>query len=52
MIRNKSQIEKTLKKFLNCNGPSFLEVKIKTGSLLKLKRIKNLFPIKENFMKE
>ena len=52
MIKNKNQIEKTLKKFLNCNGPSFLEVKIKTGSLLKLKRIKNLFPIKENFMRE
>ena len=51
MIRNKSQIE-NLEKILNCNGPSFLQVKIKTGSLLKLKRIKNLSPIKKNFMRE
>lgn len=51
LIKNKAQIDKILKKFLTSKGPSFLEVKIKTGSLLKLKRIKNLSPIRENFMK-
>tara|TARA_E500000178_G_scaffold348234_1_gene402974 strand:+ start:1778 stop:2890 length:1113 start_codon:yes stop_codon:yes gene_type:complete len=52
LIKNKGQINKILKKFISCDGPSFLEVKIKTGSLSKLKRIKNLLPIRENFMKE
>jgi len=52
LIKDKDQIDKILKNFMNCNGPSFLEVRIKTGSLLKLKRIKKLLPIRENFMEK
>lgn len=52
LIKDKDQVEKILKKFINCDGPSFLEVRIKTGSLSKLKRIKKLLPIRENFMEK
>lgn len=49
-VYNKSEIKKKLKKFLDSNGPSFLEVKIKTGSIDNLKRPKNLIDIKKKFM--
>jgi len=47
--KNKS-IDKTIKLFMNSKGPSFLEVKIKPGSLKDLIRIKNLYTIKKNFI--
>ena len=50
-INNKLSLEKKLKKFLNSKGPSFLEIKIKLGSLKNLVRPKNLINIKKNFYK-
>ena len=50
-INKKSQIKKTLKKFLNSRGPSFLEVMIDQGTINNLGRPKNLLKIKEKFMK-
>lgn len=50
LIIYNSKINKTLKKFMINKGPSFLEVKIKNGTLDDLKRIKDLNKIKNNFM--
>ncbi len=49
-ISNSQNIKFILNKFIKIQGPSFLEVKIKNGSLKKLSRPKNLIKIKENFM--
>ena len=49
LLNKKSLINKTIKLFINSDGPSFLEVKIKTGSLKNLLRIKNLKLVKKNF---
>jgi len=40
-----------MKKFLKLNGPSFFHIKIQTGTLPDLVRIKNFSKIKEFFMK-
>ncbi len=50
LIKNKNNLNKKLKTFLKSNGPSFLEIKIKNGSLSNLTRPKNLIKIKNNFM--
>jgi len=49
LLNKKKLINQTIKLFMNSNGPSFLEVKIKPGSLKNLPRIKNLKEIKKNF---
>jgi len=49
-ISNIKKVKLILNKFIKTQGPSFLEVKIKNGSLKKLSRPKNLIKIKENFM--
>ena len=41
-----------VKKFLSSNGPSFLEVIIKTGSMKNLLRPKNLRNIAKKFMEK
>ena len=46
-IENKNNIKNIIKKFINSNGPSLLEVKIKNGSLKNLSRPENLLKIKE-----
>ena len=51
-IEKLSKYKNILKKFLNEKKPSFLEVKIKSGSITNLSRPKNLKLIKENFMKK
>jgi len=51
-IENLSKYKNILKKFLNEKKPSFLEVRIKSGSITNLSRPKNLKLIKENFMKK
>ena len=50
VIKSKSQVRNILSKFLKSKGPSFLEVKIKTGTLVDLKRPKKLLDIKKYFM--
>ena len=49
-ITNNKNIKAVLSKFIKIKGPSFLEVKIKNGTLKKLSRPKDLIKIKENFM--
>jgi phosphonopyruvate decarboxylase len=51
IIKNIRQTKKTLNKFIKSKGPSFLEVKIKSGSMESLKRPKDFLKIKKNFMK-
>ena len=51
-IYNLIGYKKILKNFLNEKKPTFLEVRIKSGSIKNLSRPKNLKLIKENFMKE
>jgi phosphonopyruvate decarboxylase len=50
-LKEKKKINITLKKFINSKGPSFLEVRVKKGSLKKLSRPKELLKIKKYFMK-
>ena len=50
-ISNFNKTDRILKQFINCSGPSFLEVKISKGSLKNLIRPKNLIEIKKEFMK-
>ena len=50
-IKKKNNLELTMKKFLQTSGPSFLHVKISTGTLKNLIRPKNFENIKKNFMK-
>ncbi len=51
LVKNKKNINKILKKFLNCKGPCFLEVKIKEGAPRELTRPKNLIEVKKAFVK-
>ncbi|MDC3028667.1 phosphonopyruvate decarboxylase [Candidatus Pelagibacter sp.] len=51
MINNIKNMKKVLNKFLKSKGPSFLEVKIKNGSLKKLPRPTDLKKIKNDFLK-
>ena len=48
-ISKNKNLEKVIKTFLKTNGPVFLEVKIKNGTLKNLIRPKNLINIKNNF---
>ena len=50
-IKNLGEVKKKLKKFIKSNGPSFLEVKIKEGTIDNLGRPKNFIDIKNNFKK-
>ena len=50
-ITKKNEVKKKLKSFLNTKGPSFLEVKIKNGTMKNLIRPKSLSVIKKNFLK-
>ena len=50
IIKNIKQLKLNFKKFLKLNGPSLIEVLIKSGSLNKLKRPRNFIKIKKNFM--
>ncbi len=49
-ISKVKKIKFTIKKFLKCKGPSFLEVKISEGTINNLPRPKNLIKIKKQFM--
>ena len=51
LLKDEKKIITHIKSFLKSNGPSFLEVKIRTGTFRNLKRIKNLSKIKLNFFK-
>ena len=51
-ISSKSQVSKTLRKFLNSKGPSFLEVCINQGSIENLGRPKKLINIKNRFIRK
>ncbi len=51
-ISNHNQLSQKIKYFIKSTGPSFLEVKIKNGSMKNLIRPKNLLKIKEQFMKK
>ena len=46
------QLDKKLKAFFKSNGPSLMEIRIRTGSIKNLLRPKNLKDIKENFIKK
>ena len=46
----KKELEKKIKKLLKVNGPSFLHIKIKTGTLKNLVRPKDFLQIERNFM--
>ncbi len=50
-LNKEKNMNSILSKFLRLEGPSFLEVKIKNGSLNNLRRPKNLQMIKKNFFK-
>ena len=49
-LNNKKYLNQVVNRFLKSNGPSFLEVKISTGSLEDLSRPKKLYSIKKFFM--
>ena len=51
LINNPKQIQKKINSFIKCDGPSFLEVRIKNKSINNLERPKDLIKIKKNFMK-
>lgn len=51
LIKNKKNINKILKQFLNCKGPCFLEARIKQGAPKELTRPKNLIEVKKAFIK-
>ena len=50
LIDNKKFLKKKLKKFVNLNGPSFLEIKINIGTNKNLGRPSNFKLIKERFI--
>lgn len=50
LITNEFQIKDVVKKLINSPGPSFLEVRIKNGSISNLGRPKNLKFVKKKFM--
>ena len=49
-VYKKKELEKKLRKLLKSSGPSFLHIKIKTGTLKNLVRPKDFLQIKRNFM--
>ena len=49
-VTNKKSYFRHLRSFLKSNGPSFMQVQIKSKSLKNLSRPKNLIKIKENFL--
>ena len=49
LVKNKKEFEKKIFHFLNLKGPTFINIKIKPGSLKNLKRPTNLKKIKKNF---
>ena len=51
IIKNKKELNKKMKDFIRSSGPSFLEIKIKVGTLKNLARIQNLIKFKKNFQK-
>jgi hypothetical protein len=51
LIENNLSFNQNLKYFLKSKGPSFFEVKIRSGSIKNLTRPKNLIKIKEDFIK-
>ena len=51
-VKDKSALNKSLKNFISSKGPSFLEIKIKVGTLKNLERPKDFLNIKENFIKD
>jgi len=50
LVKNKNNLKKFIKSFLNSSGPSFMEVRIKNGSPNNLGRPKKLIKIKNKFM--
>jgi len=50
-ISNKKNIREKIKNFINSKGPSFLEIKIRNGTLKNLTRPKSLISVKNNFLK-
>ncbi len=50
-ISKKNETKKILNKFFKSSGPSFLEVKVRLGSMENLIRPKNLLNIKNKFIK-
>ena len=50
-IRNKKNLQKNIKTFLNDKNLNFLEVKVSNNKIKKLPRPTNLLKIKKNFMK-
>tara|TARA_B100000902_G_C27306473_1_gene915777 strand:- start:1525 stop:2625 length:1101 start_codon:yes stop_codon:yes gene_type:complete len=51
LIENKKDINTKIKNFLKNDGPSFLHVKVKVGTIQNLPRPKNFLKIKKNFLK-
>ena len=51
LAKNNLSFNQNLKYFLKSKGPSFFEVKIRSGSIKNLTRPKNLIKIKEDFIK-
>ena len=51
LIKNKENINKKIKNFINNKNPSFLEVKVTGSKIKKLPRPKDLIKIKKEFMK-
>ena len=49
-LKNENEINKLLNKFIKLKGPSFLEVKISSGSFKKLGRPSKFLKIKRNFI--
>ncbi len=50
-IKKKHNLRKIIKKFIQINGPSFLEVKVTNSKIKKLPRPNDLIKIKNQFMK-
>ena len=50
LITKEFHLKNVLKKFINCSGPAFLEVRIKSGTINNLGRPKNLQIVKKKFM--
>ena len=50
-IKNKIDLKKNIKKFINVDSLSFLEVRVANSKISKLPRPKDLIKIKNQFMK-
>ncbi len=51
LLKTKREVDLKLKKILKLNGPIFLHIKTKVGTLSKLVRPSNMVNLKQNFMK-